>query len=106
VDLALETERNQPRQQAGMVDVGVGEDDEIDAARIEVKGAVVFGARLAAALEHPAIHQKTHAVGFQQIAGTGHLACRAEKSQFHSGLPSPVSSYVLPSRIARKRDDG
>jgi len=92
VDPALEAERDQARQQAGVVDVGVGEDDEIDRAWIEIESTLVLGAGLAPALEHAAIDQKTYAVRFHQIAGAGDFTRRAEKGQFHSVRPSPASS--------------
>ena len=92
MDRALEAQCDQSRQQAGMVDVGMGEQDKVDGRRIEGKRLVVLGARFAPALEHAAIDQKAHPFVFHQIAGAGHFARRTEKSQFHSGLPSPASS--------------
>jgi glycine cleavage system aminomethyltransferase T len=54
-------EHRQQRQQAGMVDVGVGEQDEVDGANVEaeLQGIQVFRPRLAPALKHAAIDQET-----------------------------------------------
>ena len=63
--------------------MGMGEEDEIDRARIKMEGAAVFFTRFAPALEHAAIDQKAHIVRFHQIAGASHFARRAKKGQFH-----------------------
>jgi len=75
-----------------VIDVGMRQDDEIDRSGIEVEGATILVTRFAPALEHAAIDQKAHAVGFQQVAGARHFARCAKKSQFHIARPSPASS--------------
>ena len=72
-----------------MVDVGMGEKDEIDRLGIETEGMVVFRARLAPALKHAAIHQKACAAGLHQTTGTGDFARGAKEGEFHviKGIP-------------------
>ena len=76
-----------------MVDVGVGQQHEIDLAHIEaeIQRLEILGARLRPTLEHAAIHQKTGVPRFHQRTRAGHLASRTEKAQTH------VVFLLLPS---------
>ena len=68
-----------------MVDVGMGEQHEVEAAHVETEGQrpFVLGARLGAALEHAAIDQETRFPGIDQGAGTRHFASGTEKAKSH-----------------------
>ena len=68
-----------------MVDMGVGEQHEVDPAHIEaeIQGTLIFPACFRAALEHAAIDQKADIAGFDQRAGAGHFAGGTEKYKTH-----------------------
>ena len=67
-----------------MVDVGVGEDHDVDLARVEVgEAAVDLVALLAVALVEAAIQQDPGAVDFEQVLGTGGGAGGTAEFQFH-----------------------
>ena len=68
VDRAVEAFGDEARQQSGMVDMGVGEQHEIDCARIEREARAVFRLGFAAALEHAAIDEEARMRGFDQVA--------------------------------------
>jgi len=52
-----------------MVDMGVRQDQSVDGARIEWKGAIVEFLLAFRALEHAAIDQHAMPAGFDQVAG-------------------------------------
>ena len=66
--------RHQPRQQAGMVDVGMGQDHRVDLGRIEPERAGVQPLQRARALEQPAVDQNAPVPQREFVAGTGHGA--------------------------------
>ena len=72
-------------QQAGVVDVRVGQQHEIEFAHVEanVERREVFLPRLGSPLKHAAIDEKAGLAGVDEIAGTGNFAGRAEESNTH-----------------------
>ena len=77
-----------------MVDVGMGEQDEIQlfgpvGGRVEI---AFFEGRIA--LEHAAVHGKAGLVGLYHEAGTRNGLCCAEKSYLHSA-DSWVTGYPI-----------
>ena len=76
-----------------MVDVGMGQQDEINLPDIEaeIEGTQVLLIGLATALEHAAIDQKTPFAGLDQRAGTGHFAGTTEKSNSHVFIPHDLA---------------
>ena len=89
VDRPAVTENRQAWQQPGMVDVGVGEEDESDFPHVEaeVQRPQVLRARFRPTLEHAAVNQKAGAPRFHQSAGTGDLARRPKKTHPHDRIP-------------------
>ena len=89
VDRPAVAENRQPWQQPGMVDVGVGEQDEIDFPHVEaeVQRPQVLRARFRPTLEHAAVDQKAGVPRFHQSAGTGDLARCTEKTHTHDRIP-------------------
>ena len=85
VDRPAVTQGSQARQQARVVDVRVGEQDEIQAMQVEIERRQVFCPGVVPALEHAAVHQKAHASRFDQGAGAGYLARATEKAKPHAG---------------------
>ena len=65
---------------AGVVDVGVGHQHHVDAARVEGKGGVVD---LIAALLQTAVHQDLLSVDLQTMAAAGDALVSAVKAQLH-----------------------
>ena len=58
IDRAAIAETDQAREQAGMIEVRMGEQDEIQRAHIEVQRGKILAIGVAAALEHAAIDQE------------------------------------------------
>jgi hypothetical protein len=70
-----------------MVKMGMGQQHEIDAGRVEAEIGGVFFVKVAAALEHAAIDQKPPSAAFDHMAGSGDAPIGAMKRQLHSSLP-------------------
>ena len=70
-----------------MVEMGVGEQDDVDLRRIEAKVARVFLLDLPAALIEAAIDQDRPARRLQQVAGAGDAAIGAVEGEFHVAAP-------------------
>jgi len=68
-DLAPETVVHEKGQAAAVVEVRMGEEQEIDACRIESERLSVLFVKLAASLEHPAVDQNPPACALDQVAG-------------------------------------
>ena len=85
VDRPFKAVAGQLGQQATVVDMCVGEEDEIDGGGIEGKGGVVACRGLASALDHAAIDQEADLISFDEIAGARDLAGCADKMDLHVG---------------------
>ena len=85
VDRPPVAEGGQARQQARMVDVRVGEQDEVQAVQVKIERCLVFRPGFVPSLEHAAVHQKARIPGLHQGARAGHLARAAEEAKFHAG---------------------
>jgi len=70
-------------QIARMINVRVGKDDGVYAARLEVKMAIALIGFLAFALEKATFQQNVDAIGADQIRRTGDGPHAAEKGDFH-----------------------
>ncbi len=68
-DLTLKSPLHQKRQPAAMIEMRMGEQNEVDRARVEAERDGVILIELAAALEQAAIHQDAAPLGFHQMAG-------------------------------------
>ena len=84
VDLAPEPVAHQQRQQAGMVDVGMGGQHAVDLAGGHRDGLVLVDIL---ALLHAVIDEVALPGCFQQGTAAGHFMVRAQKRQFHRGTP-------------------
>jgi hypothetical protein len=69
-----------------MVDVRVGQEDEIDLLRIEGRKATVFLVGRTPALEHAAIDQERKPLTVHPVTRAGHLVGRAVEGEFHACL--------------------
>ena len=58
VDRAAVVQHREPRQQPRMIDVRVREQNEVDVAHVEIECLAILAVRVAAALEHSAVHQE------------------------------------------------
>jgi len=74
-------------QEAGVVDVGVGQEDGIDGGRIEGEIAVVELADGFGALEHPAVDQEAEAGDRDVVARAGYRAGGAAELDFELHQP-------------------
>ena len=89
VDRPVEPVFHQLRQQPGMVDMSVGQDQKPGRSRVERKRFVVEGANGLVALEHPAVHQEAGACRLDQGTGAGDCPrCSVECQRCHWPSPS------------------
>ena len=68
-----------------MVDMGVGNEHEVDTAGMEGQGFVVY---LVPSLLQAAVDQDVFAVDLQTVTAAGHALVSAVKVQLHNGPPS------------------
>jgi hypothetical protein len=66
-----------------MIEVSVGEQNEVQTLEIESQGPQIFQIGIAAALKHAAFDEKAGAHRFDQETRPGNLARRAEKGDSH-----------------------
>ena len=90
VDLSFEAVFDQQRQQAGVVDMCVG---QYHAGQLGGIHRNILVDKDISALLHAEVHQEIPVVYRQHTAGTGHFVCRAQKGKLHTviSLPSGIS---------------
>ncbi len=76
-DLAAEAALGEQRQPPAMVEVGMGQEHEVDRRRLEAEGLGIVLGKLAAALEHAAIDEDALAGALDQMARAGDRAVGA-----------------------------
>ena len=81
VDRAGEARLHEFGQEAGVIDVGMGQKDGVDLPGIEREGFVVQGLEGLRTLEHPAVHQHPEAGAAELGAGTGDATGGAVEKQ-------------------------
>lgn len=86
VDRACEAVTDQQRQKAGVIDMGVGDQDEVNVAGLVDFALAVAGFNGFVALMHAAVHAETPAPGLDHVAGAGHGLRRAQKLNLHASL--------------------
>ena len=91
-DRPAESLLDQLRQQAGVIDMRVGQKHEVDLRRIEGEGAVVELPDRLRPLEQSAVHQELTARMRDPVAGAGDRAGRAAENQIHSHVMSSCST--------------
>ena len=69
---AREAALDQQREQAAVVEVGVGQQDGVDLGRVEGERDPVADRLVGAALEHAAVDQDAGPLGHEQVLGAGH----------------------------------
>ena len=80
-DPAAEPLAHQTGQVAGVVEVGVGDDDGVDARRVDGQRFPIEFAEVLDALEQSAVHQDSRAAGLQEMFGAGDRAGCAQAAQ-------------------------
>jgi hypothetical protein len=85
-----------------MVEVRMGQQQEVDACRVEAEIGAVLLFQFAAALKHAAVNQKPAAATFEHVAGAGDAAGGAVERQDHRRL----ESIIRPRRPPRRRRGG
>jgi hypothetical protein len=83
----LHPQLHRPRQPAGVIDVGVGQQHVVDRAQVEGRRLPVAQAQFLQALEQAAVHEDAALARLQQVAGTGDAACGAVERQSHATSP-------------------
>src|SRR5690606_4391686 len=71
-------------QQATVIDMGVGEQDEVDRGGIESEICAIPCRRIASTLDHSAIDEKPRLRRFHKEAGAGDLACPSQELDLHT----------------------
>ena len=80
-DAPLETLRDQPRQHAAVIKVGVGEDHGVDGGRRHRRVGPVAQPQLLQPLEHPAVDEHSTPCCFHQKAGARNRAGRPQERE-------------------------
>ncbi len=98
-DLAAESALHQQRQPAAVIEMGVGQQEEVHLGRIETERLGVLFVEFAAALEHPAIDEDAAPRRLDHVAGAGDIAVRPMERQLHRAhprleIPKPVIAKV------------
>ena len=86
------------RHEPAVVDVGVGQEEEVDARRLERERPVVELADALRTLEHAAVDQEAPAPVLDQVARAGHRAGAAMEDQLHGGSSARGSAQIGSSR--------
>lgn len=82
-------------QQAGVIDMRMGQQDGVDRIRLERQGLVVQRLERLGALEHPAIHQEARAAALHQHARPRDAFRRAVKGEVDAHDARSLSSSVV-----------
>jgi len=93
-DGTLETAGGEVREVAGVVDVGVGEDNGVDFGGGEGEVFIALGGFRAAALIHAAIEEEAPDAGLNLVHGAGDGARGAAESDLHNLMSVPCYSQV------------
>ncbi len=80
-DTAAKSIRDEPRQIAAMVEMGVREDNRVDAAGGKRQRLPVAFPQFLQALEEPAVDEDAHAGGVKEVFRAGYCAGGAEEGQ-------------------------
>ena len=102
IDPAPEPVAGQQRQQAGVVDVGMGRQHTVDLAGGHGDGLILIGIP---ALLHAAVDEIALPGGFQQSTAARHLMVRAQKRQFHPKAPPDRCSLPFAPRPQQAKRD-
>ena len=95
VHLSVKPLLHQPREESGMVHVGVRHQDELDFPRIVNVDIPVAPFDLVVALVHPAVDGETPSRRFDDETGAGHRPCRTEKFDLHGHLMVGVRKRIV-----------
>ena len=98
-DRAPEALVDEQRQQAAVVEVGVGEDDGVERRRVDAQRHPVAHRLVGAALEHAAVDEDAGPTRVDEVARAGDRARSAEEGQLHAPI---VTHRAAPgTRVAR-----
>jgi hypothetical protein len=82
-DRSTKTLLDEQRQAAGVVDVGVAENDVVELFGVEGEGLPVSSVPLLAALDQPAVEEDALTVELDQMTRPGNFARCAVEGEFH-----------------------
>ena len=106
VDRRVEAELNQPRQEADVVDVGVGEQHPVDRLGVEGGGLPVPEPQLLLALEEPGVQQHAGAVVGQQVLRAGHRTGGSVEGDLELGHGGSSGRCRNPGRVSDLANTG
>ena len=85
-----------------MIEVGMGEQDEIETLQVEGQRSQILLPRVAPALEHATVDQEADVLGFNQEARPGYFSGRAPKcNPLDAGLSARHGGMIIDLRQAR-----
>ena len=85
IDVSSKAQPAQMRQRTAVIDVSMGEHDEVDGLWIKGEILVPLNGVLSASLIEPAIEQDALAIDLDQMLRAGGSACGTAKGDFHHG---------------------
>ena len=109
VDRPFEALGYDPRNEAAVVQVGVGQDDRVEGGGIVGRRDAVADDLVGAALEHAAVDQHTGSIGDEEELGTGDGVGSAEEADFHTRILPSIRvrrarvAQIVPDRPGRRR---
>ena len=87
---------DEQRQQAAVVEVGVGEDDRVERRRVEPERHAVAHRLVRTPLEHAAVDEDPGSPGVHEVARAGDRPRTAEKGELHAPIVTQVPSAGCP----------
>jgi hypothetical protein len=83
---------HQQGQAPAVVQVGMGQEQQVDGGRVETERAPVLLVQLVTALVHATVDQDPSATAFDEVTGAGNLAVCAVKREIHEPIFASVIS--------------
>ena len=103
---AAESARDEPREVAGVVHVGVGEHDRVDGGRVDRQGIPVAPPQLAQTLEQAAVHEDPLVLDLEQVLRACHRPRRSEEGQLRHAETLSESARRAAGRLASRDSAG
>src|SRR5664279_5083822 len=86
VDRAVEALRHYVWNQSAVVQMGMGQDDRVEAGRVVREGNSIAHLLVRPALKHAAVDENLGPLGGEQELGSGHGIGSAEEAYFHTRI--------------------
>jgi hypothetical protein len=104
IDGAVEAFGHEVRDEAAVIEMGVGQDDRVQRRRVVGEGNSVADDLVRTSLEHAAVDQDAGSIGDEEELGTGDGVGSAEEVDFHVRILPSWRLERAPSAARRPRD--